>query len=99
MLWGDLYLLLIELECTILCELAVCVSSVLFVMKKFVTVTLNQWCTRWGVGVLKQPPSPAAKFLHFEKAEPNSQFYGKYIHNNIITILVSLICKLRGIPD
>jgi hypothetical protein len=35
----------------------------------------------------------------FDKAEPNSQFHGKYICNNLIRIWVSLICKLSGTPD
>jgi hypothetical protein len=35
----------------------------------------------------------------FDKAEPNSQFRGKYIRNNLITIRVSPICKLSGTPD
>jgi hypothetical protein len=48
----------------------------------------------WGV---QTPPPP--KFLSFDKAEPNSQFRGKYIRNNLIRIRVSLICKLSGTPD
>jgi hypothetical protein len=47
----------------------------------------------WGV----QPPPP--KFRSFDKAEPNSQFRGKYISNNLIRIRVSLICKLSGTTD
>jgi hypothetical protein len=43
------------------------------------------------------PPSP--KFRSFAKAEPNSQFRGIYIRNNLIRIWVSLICKLSGTPD
>jgi hypothetical protein len=39
------------------------------------------------------------KFRSFDKAEPNSQFCGKYIRNNLIRILVSLICKLVGTPN
>jgi hypothetical protein len=35
----------------------------------------------------------------FDKAEPNSQFRGKYIRNNLIRIRVSLIYKLGGTPD
>jgi hypothetical protein len=35
---------------------------------------------------------------NFDKAEPNSQFYGKYIRNNIIRIWVSLICKFSRTP-
>jgi hypothetical protein len=35
----------------------------------------------------------------FDKAEANSQFLGKYIHNNLIIIRVSLICKFSGTPD
>jgi hypothetical protein len=39
------------------------------------------------------------KCRSFDKAEPNSQFHGKYISNNLIRIWVSLICKLSGTPD
>jgi hypothetical protein len=39
------------------------------------------------------------KFQSFDKAELNSQFRGKYIHNNLIGILVSLICKVSRTPD
>jgi hypothetical protein len=60
--------------------------------------------TRWhtegvggGVGVFKPPPTP--KLRSFDKAEPNSQFRGKYIRNNLIRIRGSLICKLIGTPD
>jgi hypothetical protein len=48
-----------------------------------------------GVGVSKPPP----KFQSFDKAQPNSQFRGKYIRNNLIRIRVSLICKFSGTPD
>jgi hypothetical protein len=43
--------------------------------------------------------NPPPKFQSFDKAEPNSLFHGKYIHNNLIRIRVSLICKLNGTPD
>jgi hypothetical protein len=43
---------------------------------------------RAGVGEV-QPPPP--KFLSFDKAEPNSQFCGKYIRNHLIRKQVSLI--------
>jgi hypothetical protein len=56
-------------------------------------------------GVLKgvvwgrfKPPTPL-KFQSLDKAEPNSQFRGKHIRNNLIRIQVSLICKLSGTPD
>jgi hypothetical protein len=39
------------------------------------------------------------KFLSFDKADPNSQFLGKYSCNNLIRIRVSLICKLSRTPD
>jgi hypothetical protein len=40
------------------------------------------------------------KFRHFDKAEPNSQFHGIYIHNDLIRIWVwvSFICLLSGTP-
>jgi hypothetical protein len=54
-----------------------------------------QWRTEGGLVVQTPPPS---KFRSFDKAEPNSQFRGKYICNNLIRIRVSLICKLSGTP-
>jgi hypothetical protein len=42
-----------------------------------------------GVGVFNPPPPP--KFRSFDKAEPNSQFRGKYIPNNLTRIRLSLI--------
>jgi hypothetical protein len=47
----------------------------------------------WGVQTLPQ------KFRSFDKAEPNSQFRGIYIHNNAIIIWISFICKSSGTPD
>jgi hypothetical protein len=38
-------------------------------------------------------------FQSFDKAEPNSQFHGKYIRNSLIRIRVSLVCKLSGTLD
>jgi hypothetical protein len=58
----------------------------------------GQWRTAGGVWGLNPPPPPP-KFRSFDKAEPNSQFRGKYIRNNQIRIRVSLICKLSGTPD
>jgi hypothetical protein len=60
------------------------------------SVSYEQWHTEgvWGV---QTPPPP--KFRSFDKAEPNSQFCGKYIHNNLMQIRVSLIQKLSGTPD
>jgi hypothetical protein len=46
-----------------------------------------------------QTPSLAPKFRSFDKAEPNSQFRGIYIRNNLIRIRVSLLCKLSEAPD
>jgi hypothetical protein len=54
----------------------------------------NQWRTERGSDA---PPLP--KFRSFDKAEPNSQFRGKHIRNNLIRIRVSPICKLRRTPD
>jgi hypothetical protein len=42
---------------------------------------------------------PPSKFQSFDKAEPNSQFCGKYIRNNLIRIRVSLIYKFSGTSD
>jgi hypothetical protein len=68
---------------------------------------LTSFCTEliWLSGVPRgdggtlgvfNPPPP--KFRSFDKAEPNSQFRGKYIRNNLIRIRSSLICKLSGTP-
>jgi hypothetical protein len=58
--------------------------------------SLSQWRAEGGGVWGFKPPSP--KFRSFDKAEPNSQFREKYIHNNLIKIRVSLICKLSGTP-
>jgi hypothetical protein len=42
---------------------------------------------------------PPTKFRSFAKAEPNSQFRGIYIRNNLIRIWVLFICKSSGTPD
>jgi hypothetical protein len=59
----------------------------------------GQWLTerggRGGGFKFCLPP----KFRSFDKAEPNFQFHGKYIRNNLIRIRGSLICKLSGTPD
>jgi hypothetical protein len=56
----------------------------------------TQWRTEERVGGSNPLPP---KFRSFDKAEPNFRFRGKYIHNNLIRIQVSLICKLGGTPD
>jgi hypothetical protein len=56
-----------------------------------------QWRTEGGFGGFNTLPPP--KFRSFDKAEPNTQFRGKYIYNNLIRIRVSPICKLGGTPD
>jgi hypothetical protein len=55
-------------------------------------VVSGQWRTEGGSWA---PP----KFRSFAKADPNSRFSGIYIHNNLIGIWVSFICKLSGTPD
>jgi hypothetical protein len=52
-----------------------------------------------GEGVWGVKPLPPSKFRSFAKAEPNSQFRGIYIRNNLIRIGVSFICKLSENPD
>ena len=47
---------------------------------RFELITPEQWRTEGGFGVFNAP-SPL-KFQSFDKAEPNSQFRGKYIRNN-----------------
>jgi hypothetical protein len=56
----------------------------------------SQWRTEGGIWVVQTPLPP--KFRSFDKAEPNSQFRGKYTRNNLIRIWGSLICKLIGTP-
>ena len=53
-------------------------------------IEFTQWRTEGGFRVFKPPPSPP-KFRIFYKAEPNSQFRGKYIRNNLTRIRLSLI--------
>jgi hypothetical protein len=55
----------------------------------------SQWRTKGGLGGSTHPP----KLRSFDKAELNSQFHGKYIHNNVIRIQGSLFCKLSRTPD
>jgi hypothetical protein len=55
----------------------------------------RQWRTEGVLWGFNAPP----KFRSFDKAQPNSQFRGKYIRNNLIRIRVSRICKLSGTPD
>jgi hypothetical protein len=57
----------------------------------------SQWRTEGGCLGCSNPPTP--KFQSFDKSEPNSQFCGKYIHKNLIRILVSLICILSGTSE
>jgi hypothetical protein len=59
-------------------------------------ISVNQWRTEGGIWGVNPPPS---KFRSFAKAEPNSQFRGIYIRNNLIRIWGSFICKLSGTPD
>jgi hypothetical protein len=60
----------------------------------------NSGVPRWdGVGVEGFKPPPRPKFQSFDKAEPNSQFRGIYIYNDVIRIRVSFICKLSGTAD
>jgi hypothetical protein len=67
-------------------------------------VQLRQWFKSAGFGVSSGVPRggsnpPPPKFRRLDKAEPNSQFRGIYIHNNLIRIRVSFICKSSGTPD
>jgi hypothetical protein len=56
-------------------------------------VSPQQWHTAgWGF-------TPLPKFRSFEKAQPDSQFLGIYVCNNLIRIQVLLICKLSRTPD
>jgi hypothetical protein len=55
----------------------------------------DQWRTEGGFG----GSNPLPKFRSVDEAEPNSQFRGRCIRNNVIKIRVSLICKLSGTTD
>jgi hypothetical protein len=59
--------------------------------------SVNQGRTEEGVEGVLHPPPP--KFRSFDKAEPNSQFRGKYFRNSLIRIRVSHVCKLSRTPD
>jgi hypothetical protein len=56
---------------------------------------LRQWRTEEGFEGFTPPPRNS----EVDKAEPNSQFHGKYICNNLIRIQISLIFKFSGTPD
>jgi hypothetical protein len=58
---------------------------------------LRSGVPKWGLG--GSTPLPPRNPEFFYNAEPNSQFRGKYIRNNLIRIRVSLICKFSGTPD
>jgi hypothetical protein len=67
--------------------------------KLFTPLQCTQWCTKGregGGGLWCSNPPP--KFRSFDKAEPNFQFRGKYIHNNLIRIWVSLILQIERNP-
>jgi hypothetical protein len=88
-----------EGPCFVIHELYIinaCTWMMILVMEIFTNTKprcLLQWCTKGGgFG----GSNPLLKFLRFDKAEPNSQFHGKYICNNLIRIWVSLICKLSA---
>jgi hypothetical protein len=80
----------------VLCVRKVAVQ-VLEVMSTSVHTGLNPVAYRGGLA--GSTPPPPLKFRSFAKAEPNSQFRGIYIRNNLIRIWVSFICKLSGTPD
>jgi hypothetical protein len=91
---------LIDSSATLLCNIYLIITQHMRVHPKYSgplppsTQKLWQWHTE-GRGGVNTP----TKFQSFDKAEPNSQFHGKYILNNLIGIQVSLICKLSGTPD
>ena len=71
------------------------ISDIICIESKNTNVVFNNCppktvAYRGGFGVFKPPP-PSPKFRSFDKAEPNSQFRGKYIHNNLTRIWLSLI--------
>jgi hypothetical protein len=69
-------------------------AASLFMIETRVVFIGNSGRAEGGLGCSKPPPH--SEILTFDKAEPNSQFSGKYIRNNLIRILVSLICKFSG---
>jgi hypothetical protein len=75
-----------------------CYSLIWDVMKlTYVTINYTYCCgvPKGGLG----GSTPLPKFRSFAKAEPNSQFRGIYLRNNLIRIWVSFICKLSGTLD
>ena len=69
-----------------LCKIVPCIM-ITFGYSSF-KVSCVQWRTEGGVWGVQTPPP---KFRSFDKDEPNSQFRGKYIHNNLTRIRLSLI--------
>jgi hypothetical protein len=91
------------MHCSITFVVSGCESQLLGSGSRFINAVqeremcLESVAYRGGLGG-STPPPPAPKFLSFDKAEPNSQFHGKYIRNSLMRIRVSLICKLSGTP-
>jgi hypothetical protein len=84
---------------TYACQHWTCITRVTFAKNTYrvpdIVPEVHTGVPRGGGGGFNPPP----KFRGFNKAEPNSQFRGKYIRNYLTRILVSLICKLSGTPD
>jgi hypothetical protein len=87
-----------SLQCLVPRDAPVAVCYVKVVVNSRLTVSVSfSTYHRLTEGGVQPPPPP--KFRSFEKAEPNSQFRGIYIRNNLIRIRVLLICKLSGTPN
>jgi hypothetical protein len=87
--------LLCYLHCRIMINTRICTYTPLTLNLSFVWPPISTSDILRGSFGGSNPP----KFQSFDKVELNSQFYGKYIRNNLIRIRVSLICKLGGNPD
>jgi hypothetical protein len=90
-----------QMFATSVCSPSLAFCGLTFSRYQLIERDLRQWRTerRGGGGGCGCSTPPPPEFRSLDKAEPNFQFRGKYIRNNLIRIRVSLICKLSGTPN